>query len=238
MLVACDTNLKGENISIFIFKVPPRIIYIYIYYIPPLTRLGHGHIEVCFVLISSKVLINMVFNLVNMHFLTSLSIHVITFCIKYDSIYHEGWLVIAKHFILVTHCVNKVEYHFSPIFLHEWLRDNKAIHVLVYLFLYSIDITSILNQAIVRTLAVCSCEIGNRELHHRRHNSGISKYLKFNVAFIYTLCLWTHFLFAGQKQSKHFRENITVVDFLSDNTTTSIMGFLKYNITMVEKIGI
>ena len=62
-----------------IFKVPQRIVH----YIPPLVKLGHDHIAICFVLISLKLLINMVFNQVNnvnnMHLLTGLPIHVCYF---------------------------------------------------------------------------------------------------------------------------------------------------------------
>ena len=53
-----------------------------------------------------KLLINIVFNKVNMrmHFLTSLSTHVYYFlCVENDSIYDGEWLWIAKHFIPVTH---------------------------------------------------------------------------------------------------------------------------------------
>ena len=43
-------------------------------YIPPLIKLGHGHIEICLVLITFKLLIDMVFKYVNMHFLTSFAL--------------------------------------------------------------------------------------------------------------------------------------------------------------------
>ena len=52
-------NIK-EHIAISIFKVPQRTVL----FIPPLIKLEHSDIEICFVFICLKQLINMIFNYV------------------------------------------------------------------------------------------------------------------------------------------------------------------------------
>ena len=93
-----------------------------------------------------------------MHLLTSLSVHVYYFfCVKNKMTWDFQTLYPNQ-----TLC-NEVEYLFSPIFqfysIIEWLRDNKVMHVLVYLFLYSIDMTPILicPFSLIRSVSLIYC---------------------------------------------------------------------------------
>ena len=102
MLIYCDSKLKGKYFNIhFQSALKNHILYSTSHQIGAWSYWDLRHMNICL-----KLLINMVFNKVNMrmHFLTSLSIHVYYFlCVENDSIYDGEWLWIAKHFIPVTH---------------------------------------------------------------------------------------------------------------------------------------
>ena len=57
MLIACDDKKKRKYFNIY-FQSASKIHTLY----PPLIKLVHSHIAVCFVYINLKLLINMTFN--------------------------------------------------------------------------------------------------------------------------------------------------------------------------------